>query len=136
MDVLLIFDTTLLLLILMLLYLSLRVIKLRHSEKVAYGLGEKTSREFLAANTAQSNFCQYTPFALIVLIVLMLQGLSTWLMALMCLLWLAGRVIHAYGVLIAEQRQPPSYRWRTLGMQLTFAFFLIGVAFLFLVHWF
>ena len=45
-----------------------------------------------------ANFAEYVPFALLLATFIEMQGTRAWLIHLLCLALVAGRVIHAYGV--------------------------------------
>ena len=50
------------------------------------------------------------------------QGLQTWAVHGLGMMLVAGRVIHAFGVI----REPEPVRWRICGMTLTFAVLVLG----------
>ena len=103
----------------LLVYLSVRVIRLRRRLKVAIGAGGKAAIE--RAARVQANFSEYVPMALILLLLAEIQGgLPLVLHAIGLALWV-GRAAHAFGVSQAAE----DYRLRTLGMTLTF-FAIIG----------
>lgn len=64
-----------------------------------------------------ANFAEYVPFALLLLTFVEMQGGPAWLIHLICLAFLAGRSIHAYGVSQVDE----DYRLRSTGMAITFA---------------
>lgn len=64
---------------------------------------------------AQSNFTEYTPFALLLVLLLDLAGQDGWLLGLSAFAFLSGRVLHALGM-DADQAGWP----RMTGMILTF----------------
>ena len=98
---------------LLLVWLSLRVIRLRRGAKVAIGSGGNRLLE--RAQRAQANFAEYVPMTLL------LMGLSEMLGAWPPLLHgfgvalLAGRVLHGVGI----AREPEDLRYRIAGMRIT-----------------
>jgi uncharacterized membrane protein YecN with MAPEG domain len=104
---------------LLIVWLALRVIKLRRAKRVV--LGDGGDPELQAAIRAHGNATEYIPIALILLVLLELNGAHAVLLHSAGIAVLAGRLLHAKGIL-AEQLQ-----YRVLGMQSTF-FALIGLA--------
>lgn len=104
---------------LLIVWLSLRVIKLRRAKKVRFGDGGDP--ELQVAIRAQGNAIEYVPISLILLYLLELSGAHFALLHFGGIAVLAGRLLHARG-LLAERPQ-----YRTLGMQVTL-FALIGLA--------
>lgn len=78
------------------LVLSTRVIVARRTLKIAYGSGDDRATE--AAIRAQSNWAEYAPIGLILLLLAELQGVSGLWLHLSGLLLLAGRALHGYGM--------------------------------------
>ena len=107
------------LLALWIVWLSLQVIKLRRVKKVA--LGDGGEPELQTAIRAHGNATEYIPIALILLILLELNNAHPALLHLGGVAMLAGRLIHAKGLLTE------SVRYRVLGMQVTI-FTIIGLA--------
>ncbi len=103
----------------LLVYLSIRVIRLRRRLKVAIGAGGEAAIE--RAARVQANFSEYVPMALILLLLAEIQGGSPLVLHASGLALVVGRAAHAFGVSQAAE----DYRWRTLGMTLTF-FAIIG----------
>ncbi len=103
----------------LLVYLSIRVVRLRRRLKVAIGAGNEPEIE--RAARVQANFSEYVPIALILLLLAEFQGGSPLVLHAIGLALVIGRVAHAIGV----SRTAEDYRWRTLGMTLTF-FAIIG----------
>ncbi len=105
----------------LLIILSVSVIKGRRQNKVAYGdhdipMLQKRVR-------AHSNFVEYTPFFLILLGVLEYLELPFYGLHLLGLLFLAGRISHAYGLSIAERiedKKLVNSHFRVYGMVGTF----------------
>lgn len=101
--------------------LSVRTIKLRRQLKIAIGAGGNPTLH--RAMRVHGNFVEYTPFSLLLIIMLELQGAHFLLIHVLCLCLLVGRAVHAYGV--SETKE--NYRYRIFGMTLTFAA-LVGAA--------
>ncbi len=95
-------------------FLSMRVIRARREESIALGDGgnEKVRR----AMRVQANFAEYVPLALLLIAFAEMQGLVSWMIHLLALLLLAGRLVHAYGVSQLQE----NYNYRVTGMVLTF----------------
>jgi len=105
---------------LLIVWLSLRVIKLRRVKKVR--LGDGGEPELRIAIRAQGNATEYIPISLILLVLLELSGAHAALVHSGGIAVLAGRILHARGLLTE------SLRYRVLGMQVTI-YTLIGLAF-------
>lgn len=99
--------------------LSIRVIRLRRTRKVA--IGAKGDPAIERAMRVHANFAEYTPFALLLIAMLELKSAGLWIHILGAAL-LAGRALHAYGV----SRPDEDFRFRVTGMSLTFG--VIGLA--------
>lgn len=103
------------LLALMFIVLSNRVVKARRAARVAIGDGDNLRlRRTIAVH---NNFAQYVPLALLLLIFVEISAAPVWLVHLLALMLLAGRVLHAYGV----SQEQENFRLRSTGMVLTFA---------------
>ena len=107
------------LLALLIVWLSLRVIKLRRVKKVRIGDGGEP--ELQTAIRAQGNATEYIPISLILLVLLELSGAHMTLVHFGGIAILVGRLMHARGLLTGN------LRYRVLGMQIT-VFTLIGLA--------
>lgn len=95
--------------------LSFRTLLLRRKLGVAIGNGDDP--RLTRAARAHSNFAEYTPISLILIYFRELQmGSDLWIHVL-CILLLAGRIIHAFGVSNINE----NYRYRITGMGLTFS---------------
>lgn len=107
---------------LMLVYLSLATIKARRAQKVA--LGDSHSIELTKWIRAQGNFAEYTPLVLMLLFIAEYLGTSTLEIAVIGLLFFAGRIAHFYSLTKHEQYENGTLqtmpKFRILGMQLTF----------------
>ena len=101
-------------------FLSFRVIRSRGSEKVS--LGDGGSSLVQRRMRVHGNFAEYVPFALLLIAFFELQGGTDLRVHILCLLLLAGRLVHAYGVGSEPQKMP----LRVAGMVLTFSALIGG----------
>ncbi|MGZ8188218.1 MAG: MAPEG family protein [Methylosarcina sp.] len=101
-------------------WLSLRVIKLRRVKKIS--LGDGGDPELRTAIRVQGNAAEYVPISLILIVLLELNAAPLVLIHLSGIAVLIGRLLHARGL------QTENLKYRVLGMQLTF-YTLIGLAF-------
>ena len=99
-------------------WLGWRCGKVRISEKIIHGDGGHALLH--RRMRAQSNFTEYTPIALLLILVLDLAGQDGWLLALTALAFLAGRVLHALGMDAEGPAKP-----RMIGMMLTLPILLL-----------
>jgi uncharacterized membrane protein YecN with MAPEG domain len=102
--------------------LSFAVIGLRRKNRV--GLGSGGHEDLERAIRAQGNFAEYAPFGIILIACLELNGAPWWLVALLGITLIMGRVIHAKGM----QVPPPDFSKRVLGMKLTFITLIVLAA--------
>ncbi|TYC67868.1 glutathione metabolism protein [Stappia sp. BW2] len=102
------------LLTLLYIYLSIRVIAVRKSERV--GLGDGGHSGLQRRMRAHGNFAEYAPLALVLMLILELTGTAHWLLWALGLALLAGRALHAYSV----SQEPEPLKFRVAGMGLTF----------------
>ncbi|WP_170758745.1 MAPEG family protein [Ruegeria lacuscaerulensis] len=100
--------------------LSVRVISQRRSDKISYGDGGNST--MLKVMRTHSNFIEYTPFALLLIAMVELQGAGGLLLNLLGLTLLSGRLLHAYGF----GRSPQIVILRQIGMVLTFGAILMA----------
>lgn len=110
--------------LLLLIYLSIRVIGVRRKNLI--GVGDGGNEDLLQRIRVQGNFTEYTPMALIGLFVL--AGLSVaplWLHVLGATLTL-GRVLHAFGLSKSRGATKP----RITGMLLTFLVLFIEAVYM------
>ena len=107
---------------LMLIGLSINVIKGRREFGVS--LGDANNLAINRRIRAQANLAEYAPIFLIMLGFAEHGGLPLWAVHLLGLVFLAGRIMHAYSVLKAEQYENHKLSanpiWRIRGMMLTF----------------
>lgn len=93
--------------------LSARVILLRREARVA--LGDGGNGDLLRRMRVQGNFAEYVPIALVLLGLAESLRTPDWLLHIVGLTLLAGRLIHAYGV----SQTPEIFRLRVAGMSAT-----------------
>ena len=104
--------------------LSIRVIKARRRERVAIGDGDNPRLRRIIG--VHNNFAQYVPLTLLLLAFVELAAAPLLLVHILCLMLLIGRCIHAYGVSQASE----NFRFRALGMRLTFAAIVLAALYL------
>lgn len=108
---------------LMLVGLSVHVIKGRR--KFSVGLGDSGNIEMTRRIRAHANLAEYAPIFLILLGYSEHNGLPLWAVHLFGVIFLAGRIMHAYSVLKAEQYDEHKLTtlpaWRIRGMICTFS---------------
>lgn len=107
----------------LLIRLSFRVIRLRRHHKVGLGSGGVDDLE--RAIRAQANFTEYVPIALILIACLELNGAPLWLIAILGITLIAGRVTHAKGI----NQPPPHFSNRVIGMKFTITTLIMLVVF-------
>jgi len=94
--------------------LSFAVIALRRKNKI--GLGSGGHEDLERAIRAQGNFAEYVPFGIILIACLELNGAPWWLVLLLGIALIIGRLIHAKGM----KTPPPDFSLRVTGMKFTF----------------
>lgn len=113
------------LLVLLFVYLSLRVTRLRRHEQVP--LGDGGSELLRRAVRVQANFVEYVPIALVVLFFVETAHYPHWVVHVLGASLVAGRLVHAWGV----SREEIHYRHRIWGMRLTIGMLIAGAVLLF-----
>lgn len=108
--------------LLTLLFVILSVRTLRTRRRLGIAVGDGANDEMLRAMRVHANFAEYAPLSLLVLLMLELQGAPAGLVHGLGALLLVGRCVHAWGV----SRTDEDYRFRVLGMSLTFTALLGG----------
>lgn len=108
------------LLALLFLALSIRAIAARRRARLALGTGDNAA--LLRATRVHGNFAEYVPLALLLLLLLELQGAPVLLLHTLGIALLLARLLHAIGVARANE----NFRYRVAGMGLTLT--MIGVA--------
>lgn len=110
------------LLALMLIGLSVNVIKGRR--KFGAGIGDADNIEMQRRIRAQANLTEYAPIFILLLGFAEYQDLPYWAVHLFGVVFLAGRMMHAYSLLKAEpyegQKLTANPIWRIRGMICTF----------------
>ena len=92
------------------LFLSVRAIGARRAARKAIGpLGEERLDRRMRAH---ANFAEYVPLVLLLLAFAELRGAGPVTVHVACILLVAGRSAHAFGV----SRVPENFRWRVAGM--------------------
>lgn len=100
------------------LWLAMRCGRARISGKVLHGDGgDKALQRHMRAH---ANFVEYTPFALLLILLLDLADQDGWLLGLSALAYLVARVLHALGM----QADYPA-RTRQIGIIATFVLLLL-----------
>ncbi|MGE5538603.1 MAG: MAPEG family protein [Gemmatimonas sp.] len=110
---------------LLLVILSVRVSLARRQHHVALGDGGKP--EVLRAMRAQANYVEYAPTFMILLAALAFVREPSWMIHALALIFLAGRLIHAWAM---TQEIPAQLRGRVAGMTLTWAAIVAGAVML------
>jgi len=98
------------------LVLTAIVIKARRRSQIAVGSDGVPDLETVIR--AHGNFTEFTPIFLISLLLLELVDSYLWWVAILGLIFISGRVLHARSLLVTELRSG-SYQQRVLGMMLT-----------------
>ncbi|MCL6249506.1 MAPEG family protein [Altererythrobacter sp. KTW20L] len=93
-------------------WLGWRCGNIRLKEKILHGDGGNALLH--RRMRAQSNFTEYTPIALVLILVLDLADQDGWLLGLTALAFMVGRVLHAIGMDADTAARP-----RMIGMMLT-----------------
>ena len=101
-------------------FLSIRTIGLRRSNKVVLGTGGVAALE--RAIRAHSNFAEYVPLSLFLILCAELQGVHSLIVNGLGLLLLIGRTIHSYGISQVEEK----FSFRVTGMTMTIASIVFG----------
>ena len=100
-------------------WLALRVVRLRRSRGVS--LGDGTDSELLIRIRTHGNFAEYVPISLLLLFMAEVQGAPAWLLHGLCLMLLAGRMLHMRALMLGRRGLP----LRVAGMAMTF--FVLGL---------
>lgn len=98
--------------------LSINVIKRRREFRV--GISDAGNLELHRRIRAHANLAEYAPIFIILLSYAEYSGLSEWSVHLLGLVFLTGRIMHAYSLLKAEQYEGYKLKsipvWRIAGM--------------------
>ncbi|MEX0952111.1 MAG: MAPEG family protein [Gammaproteobacteria bacterium] len=95
-------------------FLSVLTINKRRSAGAAIGDGGQVQLQ--RAIRVHANFAEYVPFALLLIYFLEISSRIDWLIHILCLVLISGRLLHAYGVSQARE----NLRYRITGMAMTF----------------
>jgi hypothetical protein len=102
-----------------LIVLSHRVIGARRSRRVA--IGDGADEDLARRIRAQGNFTEYTPLALVLILLLELGGAPAWQLHLLGSALILGRIVHAWSL------TAHSGNGRLVGVTLTFFVLTAGV---------
>ena len=98
---------------LLLMVLSARVITYRRANQI--GLGDAGDKSLIKRMRAQANCAEYVPIGVMMLLLVELQDAPAFLVHLLGLMLLVGRLAHGYGF----STSPPKMQLRVFGMLLT-----------------
>ncbi|KEY57947.1 MAPEG family protein [Serratia sp. DD3] len=113
---------------LLLLKLSFDVVRLRMQYQVAFGDGG--FYELQTAIRVHGNAVEYIPIAMIMLLIMEMNGAQVWMVHLCGLLLMIGRLVHYYGL------HHRDVSWRRSGMAATYvSLILMVIANLFYLPW-
>ncbi|PVZ85039.1 hypothetical protein C9426_21180 [Serratia sp. S1B] len=113
---------------LLLLKLSFDVVRLRMQYRVAFGDGG--FYELQTAIRIHGNAVEYIPIAMIMLLIMEMNGAQVWMVHLCGLLLMLGRLVHYYGLHHRDMS------WRRSGMAATYvSLILMVIANLFYLPW-
>lgn len=101
--------------------LSVRTLSLRR--KLGIGVGDGDNQQLVKAARAHANFAEYTPLCIILIFLIEVTTDAGWLIHFYCLLLIAGRSVHAFGVSQVKE----NYNFRVFGMACTFVV-LVGAS--------
>jgi uncharacterized protein len=103
-------------------FLSIQIVRKRHHLQI--GLGDAGNKDMQRAVRVHANFAEYVPLCLFMIYLVEQSGVYAWFTHLLCLSLLVGRLTHAYGVSQSKE----NFKFRTMGMVLTFAVLLASAA--------
>lgn len=109
--------------------LSANVVRQRFAARVA--LGDGNDRTLMKRIRAHGNFSEYAPLLIAILILLPLLGAREWLVHMIGLPALVGRLLHGIGI----TRSGGPGTWRQIGMILTYFTLIIGAIALLVLAW-
>ena len=105
--------------------MAVNVTRLRSKYKVSIGDGGRTDLE--RAARVHANFAEYVPFAILLLAFMEMQRQSIFIIHVLAIILLVGRLLHAYGV--AGEKDNMTFRglgyMATLGVMVVAAIFLL-----------
>ena len=108
----------------MLVAFSLRVASMRGDVRIAIGDGGNIILQ--RRIRVQGNFNEYVPMALILFTFVELQGRPRWLVHGLCIVLLAARLVHAFGI----GQEPEDIRFRATGMATTALLLIVAAGLL------
>ena len=108
--------------------LSVRTLRLRRTLRIA--IGDSGNETMLRAMRVHSNFAEYVPFSLLLILLVEMQAAPPVLVHALCLCLLVGRLSHAFGVSQLKE----NYRYRVVGMVLTFTTLVASAVYLILAY--
>lgn len=114
---------------LLVLGLSLNVTRLRAKHKALFG--DADHDDLRRAIRTQANAVEYIPICLLMLLIMASTGYAAWLVHVMGIMLLVGRLLHVYGLMVQTDTDQPMGRgigalltWLVLGISSVLA--LIG----------
>lgn len=87
----------------------------------------------MAAVSAQRNFIEYSNFFILMCVLLVLLQANPLSFAVLNSIFLLGRCLHAYGLICAESKEKPNYKFRTAGMISTFVAIILASLYAFVL---
>lgn len=124
MDILL-FAVESLLLVILFIFLTFNIIRLRVKHRIPFGTQD--NQEVNRAIAAQTNFLNYVPLCLVLQLSLLVFQTPIALLWIIVVLLVTGRYLHTLSMLVFERRTPPTFKARQLGMLATLLSLLITV---------
>lgn len=111
--------------ILALMFIALSVNVIKGRREVGAGIGDADDIEMKRKIRAQANLAEYFPIFLILLGFAEYEGIVVWVLHLFGIVFITGRIMHAYSLLKAEKYENEQLItnpiWRIRGMICTFA---------------
>ena len=105
--------------------LSIRTVQMRRRFRIA--IGDAGNHALLRAMRVHSNFAEYVPFCLLLILFVEMSGANVLLVHALAWCLIVGRASHAFGV--SQTRE--NYRFRIFGMVMTFATLVTASLYLF-----
>jgi uncharacterized protein len=100
-------------------YLSVQVSLNRQKHKVSTGDGDNP--QLFKAIRVHANLVENAPLAMILLLAFELQGAATWMVHVLGLAFIIGRILHIYGL----GSDPQVHKARTVGSSITLIYLLV-----------
>jgi len=95
--------------------ISIKIIKLRHQYKISLGAGGHEDLERVIRT--HSNFAEYTPITLILILCAEANKANGIILTTLALFYILGRILHAYAFILNKYH----FKLRVRGMVLTFS---------------